>query len=87
MYQSKFNNFEGLVAPVFSPFKEDECVDYSIIETYAKLLKSKGIHAVLVNGTTGEGVSLSVDERKKITLKWSQVCKTLDMALMVRTFT
>ena len=84
MYQSKFWDFKGLVAPVFTPFKEDECVDYSVIEVYAKLLKSKGIHAVLVNGTTGEGVSLSVDERKKTTLKWSQVCKSLDMALMVQ---
>lgn len=84
MYQSKFLNFKGLIAPVFTPFLEDGSVNFGIIEDYAKLLKSKGINGVLVNGTTGEGTSMSVEERKKVALKWSQVCNSLGIALMVQ---
>jgi N-acetylneuraminate lyase len=84
MYQSKLSNFKGLIAPVFTPFNEDCSVNYGVIEEYAKLLKSKGINAVLVNGTTGEGMSMSTDERKKSALKWSQVCSNLGMALMLQ---
>lgn len=37
-----------------------------------------------VNGTTGEGMSLSVPERKLVTKAWTKVCKELNIALMVQ---
>lgn len=37
---------------------------------YAKYLSDKGIKGILVNGTTGEGTSMSVAERKKTVETW-----------------
>lgn len=76
--------FKGLMAPTFTPFDDRGEVNYSLIKPYAELLKSKGITAILVNGTSGEGMSLSLEERKNVTQKWSDVCKTLDILLMVQ---
>lgn len=84
MSSLKLPKFKGLMAPTFTPFDDKFNINYDAIEPYARLLKSKGISAVLVNGTTGEGVLLSVEERKKVTLKWSEVCKQLDILLMVQ---
>lgn len=72
------------MAPTFTPFDNKLNVNYDLIEPYAKLLKAKGISAILVNGTTGEGMLLTVEERKKVTSKWSEVCKKLDILLMVQ---
>lgn len=80
----KLPQFKGLMAPTFTPFNEKNLVNYDVIEPYAKLLKSKGIPAVLINGTSGEGMSLTVDERKKVTSEWSRVCKKFDILLMVQ---
>lgn len=38
----------------------------------------------VVNGTAGEGVSLTVDERKKITEIWKSACTKYGMTLMVQ---
>lgn len=76
--------FRGLMAPTFTPFDDELNVNYDAIEPYAKLLKAKGISAVLINGTSGEGMILSVGERKKLAVKWSEVCKKLDLLLMVQ---
>lgn len=84
MSNSKLQEFKGLMAPTFTPFDEYNQINFDVIEPYAKILKSKGINAILVNGTSGEGMSLSVDERKKVTEKWSEVCKKLDILLMVQ---
>lgn len=84
MLRSKLINFKGFMAPVFTPFCGDGSVNFEAIERYAELLNSKGITAVLVNGTTGEGTLLTIEERKETTEKWSEVCKKLEMALMVQ---
>jgi N-acetylneuraminate lyase len=81
---SKLPKFQGLMAPTFTPFSSQNEINYGAIEPYAAFLKGKGINAILVNGTSGEGMLLSVDERKKVTEKWSEVCKKLDILLMVQ---
>lgn len=70
--------------PTFTPFKEDGQVNYDMIEPYAELLKSKGLSAFLVNGTSGEGMTMSVVERKKALECWHKACKKLDVILMVQ---
>lgn len=77
--------FKGLMAPVFTPFdKQAKQVNYGTIKLYAKYLCSKGIKAVLVNGTSGEGTSLTLEERKKIVTQWKTSCSELKMILMVQ---
>jgi N-acetylneuraminate lyase len=84
MENVKLAEFEGLMAPVFTPYDENNEVNYDVIEPYAKLLKSNGIDAILVNGTSGEGMLLSADERKKVTEKWMHVCKKLNILMMIQ---
>lgn len=81
---SKLQKFKGLMAPVFTPFDENNQINYDVIERYAVLLKSKGISAVLVNGTSGEGMLLSVEERKRVTEKWQEVSNKHDILTMVQ---
>lgn len=72
------------MAPTFTPFDDENEIQLDSIGPYAAFLKSKGISAVLINGTTGEGMLLTFEERKKVTERWVEVCKKLDMLLMVQ---
>ncbi|XP_058891235.1 N-acetylneuraminate lyase-like isoform X1 [Acipenser ruthenus] len=61
----------GLVAATFTPMTAKGDVNLSVIGPYVDYLVLKqGIHNIFVNGTTGEGMSLSVDERKALAEEW-----------------
>jgi N-acetylneuraminate lyase len=81
---SRLLNFKGLMAPVFTGFNSKNQVNLDRIEPFAKLLKSKEVNAVLVNGTSGEAMQMSRDERMRVAEKWSEVCKKEDMIMMVQ---
>lgn len=46
-------------------------------------MKQKNITGILVNGTTGEGVCLRVDERKRLAEEWLKVCRKYGFVCMV----
>jgi len=48
----------------------DQSVNYDAISEYGKILLLQGVKNVYINGTTGEGMSLSVEERQKCAEKW-----------------
>ncbi|XP_065102828.1 N-acetylneuraminate lyase [Paramisgurnus dabryanus] len=61
----------GLVAATFTPLTVDGEINLSVIEPYIDYLTNKqGVTKVFVNGTTGEGCSLTVDERKRLAAEW-----------------
>ncbi|KAL4634744.1 N-acetylneuraminate lyase isoform X1 [Arapaima gigas] len=61
----------GLVAATFTPLTPQGDVDVSLIGPYVDyLVEQQGVRSVFVNGTTGEGLSLSVDERKDLAEEW-----------------
>jgi N-acetylneuraminate lyase len=60
----------GLVAAPYTPMNKDGSINYSIVEPYKKLLISNGVAGVFVNGTSGEGISLTIEERKKLAELW-----------------
>ncbi|XP_055629595.1 N-acetylneuraminate lyase-like isoform X2 [Toxorhynchites rutilus septentrionalis] len=64
--------------------RRDLTINYDIIHPYAKHLKSNGVHAVLINGTTGEGMLLNVEERKRTAEIWKQACKENEIVMMVQ---
>ena len=76
-------NIEGLVAAVFSPFDENYQLDTSIVSCQAKYLNSTGVSWIFVSGTTGESVSLSLDERKSLIDAWVDIAPTYDMNVIV----
>ena len=58
--------FFGVVTPLVTPMTGNEAVDYDSLENLCDYLVKKGINGLYPNGTTGEVIYLSVEERKKI---------------------
>ncbi len=65
-------HLEGLIAAPFTPMREDGGVNIETIEPYARLLAGNGVRGVFVCGTTGEGLSLSGDERTAVASCWRE---------------
>jgi N-acetylneuraminate lyase len=63
---------KGLVSAPFTPMTESGAVDYGKIEMQASLFKKYNLSGVFVCGTTGEGISMTVDERKKVVEEWAK---------------
>ena len=60
----------GLCAATFTPLTKDGKINLTVIERYVDSLMKNGIRNVFVNGTTGEGASLTVEERKELAGAW-----------------
>ncbi|XP_076268738.1 N-acetylneuraminate lyase-like isoform X2 [Rhynchophorus ferrugineus] len=72
------------MAPVFTIFNPDFSINVEKIPSYANYLLDSGIHGVLIGATSGEGTSLSVQERKNITEAWANAVKSTHQHLMVQ---
>ncbi|XP_051758078.1 N-acetylneuraminate lyase isoform X2 [Ctenopharyngodon idella] len=63
----------GLVAATFTPLTAEGEINLSVIGPYIEyLIEKQNVKSVFVNGTTGEGCSLTVDERKQLAAAWCQ---------------
>lgn len=67
---------EGFIAAPLTAFHADGGVNLDIIPAYAKFLHANGVVGAFVNGTTGEGLSLTLDERLAIAEQWVQTAPT-----------
>ncbi|KAM6456529.1 N-acetylneuraminate lyase isoform 2-T2 [Liasis olivaceus] len=62
---------QGLVAATITPMTQDGNINLSVIGQYVDyLINEQGVRNVFVNGTTGEGLSLSSQERKQLAEEW-----------------
>ncbi|XP_042321175.1 N-acetylneuraminate lyase isoform X1 [Sceloporus undulatus] len=62
---------QGLVAATITPMTQDGEINFSVIGQYVDyLINEQGVKNVFVNGTTGEGLSLSIQERKQLAEEW-----------------
>ena len=59
------NNFKGTGVAIVTPFNEDKSVDYNSLEKLVEDLISNGIDYLVVQGTTGESVTLSKQEKEE----------------------
>ncbi|XP_061634571.1 N-acetylneuraminate lyase isoform X5 [Phyllopteryx taeniolatus] len=76
MSQSAGKKLTGLIAATFTPFTSQGEVNLSEIGPYIDYLTEKqGVNKIFVNGTTGEGMSLSVAERKLLAEDWCRKAK------------
>lgn len=64
---------KGLINAPFTPFDSKGEVNLAPIETYAKMLQKNGLVGVFINGSSGEGYMLTVDERMMLAEKWVSV--------------
>ncbi len=78
--------FEGLIAAPFAPMSATGDVMYDKIESYYDFLDQNGVVGAFINGSTGEGVSLSQNEKMKIVEEWtkrSKLRKTMKVITLV----
>lgn len=68
-------HLEGLIAAPFTPMNNDGTINFSIIPSYYKMLKKNGVQGAFICGSTGEGVSMSMNEKKEVALEWVKVTK------------
>lgn len=64
------DHLKGLIAAPLTGFLPDGAVNLDIIPRYAQMLHKNGVSGVFVNGTTGEGLSLTTRERCDLTKRW-----------------
>ncbi|XP_065168299.1 N-acetylneuraminate lyase-like [Atheta coriaria] len=68
---------KGEIAPVFTPFKQNGDVNLDVIPQCVQLLlKDKSLTGILVNGTSGEGMSMNTAERKATAQAWMPAVKS-----------
>ncbi len=67
------NRIVGLINAPFTPFKENGEINLDVIERYAQLLVKNGLKGVFINGSSGEGYMLSLEERIALAEKWVAV--------------
>lgn len=68
---------KGLIDAPFTPFNEDQSINYSIIPEYAAMLKRNGLKGVFINGSSGEGYMLTEEERMTLAETWIKEAKKL----------
>ncbi len=64
------SHLTGLIAAPFTPMNPDGSVNPSLISSYYQLLKQNGVKGAFACGSTGEGASLTMDEKKAIAEAW-----------------
>jgi len=70
----------NLKANVFNSIK-DQSLNLELIPDYVDVLKMQGVQNAYILGTTGEGVSLNVAERKKVAEAWMKHSNKLNKIL------
>ena len=56
----------GVGVALVTPFKEDGAVDYAALQRLLEHIIAGGIHYIVIGGTTGEPVTLTVREREEV---------------------
>ena len=63
---------KGLIVAPFTGFTAEGEVDISVVSRQQKFYKDNGIIGAFVCGTTGEGSSLSMEEKKALFREWAR---------------
>ena len=70
-----YQRLKGMVAATFTPFNTDGELNLPIISQYADQMATSQMAGVFVCGTTGESLSLTVEERKAVLEAWVKATK------------
>jgi N-acetylneuraminate lyase len=73
----------GLVAAVHTPFRPDGSLHLDVVEAQAAHLQAHGIDLAFVGGSTGEGHSLSLEERRALARRWVEVARGTALGVVV----
>ena len=67
--------FEGLIAAPFTPMDEKGEILYDRVNAYYDFLEKNKVVGAFINGSTGEGVSMSQKEKMKLVEAWTAKSK------------
>ncbi len=67
----KIQKYEGLVAAPFTPMDKDGSINYDMIKPYYDFLEKNGVVGAFINGSTGEGASLTQKEKQLQAENWA----------------
>lgn len=81
----KIEHLQGLIAAPFTPFDESGKLNVGLIPAYYAFLKRNGVTGAFINGSTGEGVSISLEEKKAVAQAWAD-CSNHDTDFKVMVF-
>lgn len=70
-----FQHIKGLVAAPFTPMHSNGKLNLSLIPEYFEMLKSNGVVGAFICGSTGEGVSMTNEEKKQVISAWGEATK------------
>ena len=62
----------NLIAATYAPMYKDGSLNTDRIKDYSRFLINNNVSGVFMNGSTGDFSSLTIEERKAITLAWSE---------------
>jgi 4-hydroxy-tetrahydrodipicolinate synthase len=64
--QGKMEKLHGIVVPMITPFKGEDMseIDHATLRTLTNFLIENGVNALMINGTSGEFLLQTLDERK-----------------------
>ena len=71
----EIKKFEGLVAAPFTPMDEKGDLNLDLIPDYYSFLGKNGVAGAFINGSTGEGPSLTQKEKQLQAAKWAECLK------------
>lgn len=71
----KIEHLSGLIAAPFTPMHKDGSLHLAVVSNYYELLKTNGVKGAFICGSTGEGVSLTLKEKKQVAEAWAEAVK------------
>jgi 4-hydroxy-tetrahydrodipicolinate synthase len=71
----KNNGLEGYIVALVTPFDQQKNVDLKAFEKYVDFVVSKGVHGIVVCGSTGESLALSDEEKLSLVKCASNIAK------------
>jgi N-acetylneuraminate lyase len=77
------HSFQGIVAAPHTPFLPDLSLDLRAVERQARFLRDGGVNGVFIGGSTGEGPSLTLTERRELTRRWVEVARGTSLGVLV----
>ncbi len=78
------NHIKGLIAAPFTPMLPDGGINLDIIGDYYRFLKNNGVAGAFICGSTGEGVSLTHQEKTQVIQAWAEATRgDTDFKVMV----
>lgn len=71
----EIKHLKGLIAAPFTPMSTTGALNLDLVADYYRMLKINGISGAFICGSTGEGPSLTLTEKKLLAAAWAEATK------------